>query len=162
MRHCAFKKDVKRKYFSSGVKQFTHRCGLVWRSTSKQSSEELLSDRSREPVSSSLLELVEDYFPVILTRHAIIAHTSELHSKRCWSINWLLSYSSIASNIFSFWIKNLRLQDIGVARIFDCRGPPNHKPLAMTSSETSKVEFFMGAKISQNGRSEAAWPGVGM
>ena len=41
--------------------------------------------------------------------------------------------------------------------IFDW-GRPNHKSHAMTSSETSKEEFFVGAKISQNGRSEAvAW-----
>ena len=46
---------------------------------------------------------------------------------------------------------------IGVARIFDWGGP-NHKAHAMTLSETSKEEFFAGAKISYNGRSEAvAW-----
>ena len=46
---------------------------------------------------------------------------------------------------------------IGVAEIFDWGGP-NRKSHAMTSSETSKEEFFVGAKISWNERSEAvAW-----
>ena len=46
---------------------------------------------------------------------------------------------------------------ICVARIFDWGGA-NHKSHAMTSSETSKNEFFVGAKISLNGNSEAmAW-----
>ena len=46
---------------------------------------------------------------------------------------------------------------IGVARIFDWGGP-NRKSHAMTSSETLKQEFFVGAKISKNGRSKAvAW-----
>ena len=36
---------------------------------------------------------------------------------------------------------------IGVARIFNWGGP-NHKSHAMTSSESSKEEFFGGAKIS--------------
>ena len=42
----------------------------------------------------------------------------------------------------------LRLWVIGVARIFDWGGGPNRKSHAMTSSETSKEEFFVGAKIS--------------
>ena len=40
-----------------------------------------------------------------------------------------------------------REEAIGVARIFDWGGP-NRKSHAMTSSETSKQEFFVGAKIS--------------
>ena len=36
---------------------------------------------------------------------------------------------------------------IGVARIFDWGGP-NLKSHAMTSAETSKKKFFVGAKIS--------------
>ena len=48
---------------------------------------------------------------------------------------------------------------IRVARIFDWRGP-NHKSHAMTSSEASKEEFFVGAKISQN-ENPKPWPGVG-
>ena len=43
---------------------------------------------------------------------------------------------------------------IGVARIFDWGGP-NHKSHAMMSSEIFIKETFCGAKISQNGRSEA-------
>ena len=43
---------------------------------------------------------------------------------------------------------------IGVARIFDWGGP-HHKSHAMTSSKFFKEETFCGAKISQNGRSEA-------
>ena len=35
---------------------------------------------------------------------------------------------------------------LGVARIFDW-GAPNHKSHAMTSSETSKEDFFVGAKV---------------
>ena len=38
------------------------------------------------------------------------------------------------------------LLTIGVARIFDWRGPP--KPHAMTSSEIFKQENFCGTKIS--------------
>ena len=37
---------------------------------------------------------------------------------------------------------------IGVARIFDWGGEANYKSQAMTSSETLKAEFFVGAKIS--------------
>ena len=37
---------------------------------------------------------------------------------------------------------------IGVARIFDWGGGPNHKSHAMTSSKALKEEFFVGAKIS--------------
>ena len=37
---------------------------------------------------------------------------------------------------------------ISVARIFDWGGGANNKSNAMTSSETSKNEFFVGAKIS--------------
>ena len=47
-----------------------------------------------------------------------------------------------------------RSKTIGVARIFDWGGP-NHKSHAMTSSEIFKKGRFCGAKISQNGRSEA-------
>ena len=36
---------------------------------------------------------------------------------------------------------------VGVARIFDWGGP-NRKSHAMTSSETSKEKFFVGAKVS--------------
>ena len=55
------------------------------------------------------------------------------------------------------WYSKNTLMLIGVARIFDWGGP-NHKSHAMTSSETSKEECFVGAKISLNGRSEAlAW-----
>ena len=45
-------------------------------------------------------------------------------------------------------------QTIGVAMIFDWGGP-NHKSHAMTSSEIFEKVIFCGAKISQNGRSEA-------
>ena len=37
---------------------------------------------------------------------------------------------------------------IGVAKSFDWGGGANHKSHAMTSSETSNEEFFVGAKIS--------------
>ena len=45
-------------------------------------------------------------------------------------------------------LKHRRSQD------FDWGGP-NHKSHAMTSSEIFKTGTFCGAKISQNGRSEA-------
>ena len=39
-------------------------------------------------------------------------------------------------------------QSIGVARIFDWGGGPNHKSHAMTSSEIFEKAIFCGAKIS--------------
>ena len=41
-----------------------------------------------------------------------------------------------------------KVQAIGLARIFDWGGGPNHKSHAMTSSETLKEEFCVRAKIS--------------
>ena len=49
---------------------------------------------------------------------------------------------------FCLFQYKIRLRSIGVARIFDWGRGPNHKSHAMTSSETSKEEFFVGAKMS--------------
>ena len=51
------------------------------------------------------------------------------------------------------------LQFIGVARIFDWYGGPNHKSHEMTSSKFFKRGTSCGTKISQDGRSEivAGW-----
>ena len=48
---------------------------------------------------------------------------------------------------------------IGVARIFDWVGP-NHKSHAMTSSETSKEEFFWEQRYRRM-EDQKQWPGVG-
>ena len=48
---------------------------------------------------------------------------------------------------------------LGVARIFDWEGP-NHKSHAMTSSETSKEEFFCGGK-DRRIKDQKPWPDVG-
>ena len=56
----------------------------------------------------------------------------------------------VSQNLLSFFKKYLALSgSIGVARIFDWGGGcPNRKSHAMALSETSKQEFFVGAKIS--------------
>ena len=46
-----------------------------------------------------------------------------------------------------------------IARIFD-RGGPNHKSHAMTSSETSAEEFFVGQTYRRM-EDQKPWPGVG-
>ena len=48
----------------------------------------------------------------------------------------------------------------GVARIFNWEGGPNHKSHAMTPSETSKKEFFVGLRYRRM-EDQKPWPGVG-
>ena len=64
-----------------------------------------------------------------------------------------------ADEALSFQDSVIRVTLISIARIFDWGGGgSNHKSHAMTSSKTSKKEFFEGAKIFWNGRPEAmAW-----
>ena len=59
------------------------------------------------------------------------------------------------SKLMIFWLRDIT--SIGVARIFDWKGPKSH---AMTSSETSKANFLFGQRYRRM-EDQKPLPGVG-
>ena len=71
-----------------------------------------------------------------------------------------LRHCARATQLFSKKCLFLSIIPIGVARIFDWGGGPNHKSHAMTSSETSIEEFLWGQRYCRM-EDQKPWAGVG-